>query len=104
MAYFQNGVSILGEFFFRKGCQFGVLGGTYPPKKYSIAPPPGSFNQTIPQLSKSPLPVEVVGKLVPSPLYLVVTSIQLNNALQRGDDRRRPLLFVDPYRRRKGKI
>ena len=33
LAYFQNGVLILGEFFFRTGCQFGVLGGTYPPKK-----------------------------------------------------------------------
>ena len=71
LAYFQNGVLILGEFFFRTGCQFGVLGGTYPPKRYSSAPPPrwGSFNQTVPQLSKSPLPVEVLGNLVPSPLY-----------------------------------
>ena len=34
LAHFQNGVSILGEFFVRTGCQFGVLDGTYPPKKY----------------------------------------------------------------------
>ena len=33
-------MSILGEIFFRTGCQFGVPGGTYPPKKYSSAPPP----------------------------------------------------------------
>ena len=39
LAHFQNGVSILGEFFFRTGCQFGVPGGTYPPKKYPSAPP-----------------------------------------------------------------
>ena len=38
MAHFQNGVSILGEMFFRTGCQFGVPGGTYPPKKYPSAP------------------------------------------------------------------
>ena len=25
----------------RTGCQFGVPGGTYPPKKYPSAPPPG---------------------------------------------------------------
>ena len=40
LAHFQNGVSILGEIFFRTGCQFGVPGGTYPPKKYPCAPPP----------------------------------------------------------------
>ena len=43
------------------------------PKILKCPPPPrwGSFNQTIPnpQLSKSPLPVEVLGNLVPSPLY-----------------------------------
>ena len=39
LAHFQNGVSILGENFFKTGCQFGVLGGTYTPKKYSSAPP-----------------------------------------------------------------
>ena len=31
---FYNGVSILGQIFFRTGCQFGVPGGTYPPQKY----------------------------------------------------------------------
>ena len=40
VAHFLNGVSILWEFFFRTGCQFGVPGGTYPPKKYPSAPPP----------------------------------------------------------------
>ena len=39
LAYFQNGVSILGEIFSRTGCQFGVPGSTYPPKKYPSAPP-----------------------------------------------------------------
>ena len=39
LAHFQNGVSILGEIFSRTGCQFGVPGGTYPPKKYPSAPP-----------------------------------------------------------------
>ena len=34
-------VSVLGEFFFRTGCQFGVQGDKYPPKKYPSAPPPG---------------------------------------------------------------
>ena len=38
MAHFQNGVSISGEIFFRTRCQFGVPGGTYPPKKYPSAP------------------------------------------------------------------
>ena len=32
-------VYILGEFFFRTGCQF-VPGGTYPTNKYPSAPPP----------------------------------------------------------------
>ena len=41
MAHFYNGVSILGEIFPRTGCQYGVQGGTYPPKKYPIAPPGG---------------------------------------------------------------
>ena len=61
-AHFLNGVSVLGrilewgikswpisrtgyqfqgKFFFRTGCQFGVLGGTYPPKKYPSASPRG---------------------------------------------------------------
>ena len=39
MAHFYNGVSILGETFSRTGCQFGVPGGTYPPKNYPSAPP-----------------------------------------------------------------
>ena len=36
---FLERVSILGEFFFRTGCQFGDPGGTYPPQKYPSAPP-----------------------------------------------------------------
>ena len=40
LAYFQNGVSIVGKFFSRTGCHFGVPGGTCPPKKYPSAPPP----------------------------------------------------------------
>ena len=44
LAHFWNGVSVLGEFFFRTGCQFGVPGCTYPPKKYPSAPlPPGGW-------------------------------------------------------------
>ena len=39
LAHFYNGVSILGENFSRTGCQFGVPGGTYQPKKYPSAPP-----------------------------------------------------------------
>ena len=36
----RNGVSILGGFLFLStGCQFGVPGGTYQPKKYPGAPP-----------------------------------------------------------------
>ena len=41
LAHFQNWVSILAESFFRTGCQFGVPGGTYPPKKFSSASPRG---------------------------------------------------------------
>ena len=40
LAHFYNGGSILGENVSRTGCQFGVPGGTYPPKKYPSAPPP----------------------------------------------------------------
>ena len=40
VAYFQIGVSTLGEIFFRTGCQFGVPGGTYPSKKIPNCPPP----------------------------------------------------------------
>ena len=39
MAHFENGVSVLGGSFFRTGCQFGVPGGTYLPKKNPSAPP-----------------------------------------------------------------
>ena len=39
MAHFLDGVSILGEIYFRTECQFGVPEGTYPPKKYPSAPP-----------------------------------------------------------------
>ena len=45
---FQNGVSILGKIFFRTGCQFGVSGGTYPPKKYPSAPP-GTYTKRFQQ-------------------------------------------------------
>ena len=44
--------------FFRTGCQFEVPGGTYPPKKYPSAPPPGGFPQDIKScisLTKLPL-------------------------------------------------
>ena len=40
-------VSVLGEIFFRTGCQFGVPGGTYPPKKYPSAPPPPGISITV---------------------------------------------------------
>ena len=32
--------AILAKIFSRTGCQFGVPGATYPPKKYPSAPPP----------------------------------------------------------------
>ena len=34
----ERGINFRGNFF-RTGCQFGVQGGTYPPKKYPSAPP-----------------------------------------------------------------
>ena len=49
LAHFLHGVSVLGRVLeqgiknwpiSRTGCQFGVLGGTYPPKRYPSAPPP----------------------------------------------------------------
>ena len=46
LVHFQNGVSILGDIFFRTGCQFGVLGSTHPPKKYPSAPPGGKSEQS----------------------------------------------------------
>ena len=57
LAHFQNGVSILGEIFVRTGCQFGVLGGKYPPQKYPSAPPglnPASFEQPGPDSFRFP--------------------------------------------------
>ena len=39
----ERGVNFRGNFFWT-GCQFGVPGGTYPPKKYPSAPPPGPLD------------------------------------------------------------
>ena len=99
---------MLGEFFFRTGCQFGVLGGTYPPKKYSSAPPPpllrwGSFNQTIPQLSKSPLPVEVLGNLVPSPCTHWLQASSWTTRFSEGTTCAKAFAVCRPLQKKKGK-
>ena len=39
--FLERGINFRGNFY-RKGCQFRVLGGTYPPKKHTSAPPGNS--------------------------------------------------------------
>ena len=38
--FLEQGINFRANSFFKTGSKFGVLGGTYPPKKYPSASPP----------------------------------------------------------------
>ena len=76
-------------------------------KILKCTPPPllrwGSFNQTIPQLSKSPLPVEVLGNLVPSPCTHWLQASSWTTRFSEGTTCAKAFAVCRPLQKKKGK-
>ena len=83
---FQNRVGKIGPFlerginfrgiFLRKGCQFGVPGGTYPPRKYPRAPPRGRVlvMQTVVQDQQNQLQLGLINQSINQSINLLFHS------------------------------